>query len=434
MNCQLSLNFITATNNGIKILNPAVFIYDFTAYDNSILGSTGYGIVLIGLDENLFLAEDNTSFQRVIQRNSVQVKGAGIVTGVSDSRIIDNDITISFQQEEQNTNLSYGIGLLASNCTAESNSVQGKVDIQNKILSKGGILIYMPPAEKQTASTIVKRNRIYGGIGNGVEIASQIDNLVNINTSIDDLSIDGNLIRNMGLNGIAVQEGILTTDNISITNNKIRQCNVYSGNIASWWKYAGIVLKSGENIKITGNEISGNGVNIEDSKIQSGGIYAEQVIDLLISGNQIINNGNVKIPSAQAVILIPSKPGEGNKDIKIVDNVVKGSAAPSLYTGGNTVIVTIIEGKRITVGTDSKTIVTGNHFESLINDDNFEVVELYSQRCIFSNNYVEGGKNSLAANLIYCLYMTAIGNVTGREIYCQPIPNINIVEYNVVFQ
>ncbi len=386
VNCQLSLNFITASNNGIKILNPAVFIYDFTAFDNSILGSAGYGIVLIGLDENLFSAEDNTSFQRVIQRNSVQVKGAGIVTGVSDSKIIDNDITISFQQEEQNTNLSYGICLLAPNCTAESNSVQGKVDIPKNILSKGGILIYMPPAEKQTAGTIIMGNRIYGGIGNGVEIASEIDDLVNKNTAIDDLNIDGNLIRNMGLNGIAVQEGILSTDNISITNNKIERCNFYSGNIAFWWKYAGILLKSGENIKIAGNEILENGVNIEDSKIQTGGIYAEQVINMIISGNQFINNGNQKIASTQAVIHIPANPEKGNEDIKVVDNVVKGSAAPALFLGGEYSSGTVREKYKLVYGLDMKTIITGNHFESLINGP---AVDLQCSRTVFSDNYVE---------------------------------------------
>ncbi|UCE08318.1 MAG: right-handed parallel beta-helix repeat-containing protein, partial [bacterium] len=424
-NIQISQNFITAQGSGIKVNNPAIIVYDFTAFDNSIVGSSEFGIILRGLDENLFLPEDVASFQRAIQRNSVQVKGAGIVIGVSDAKILDNDITIKYAEAHQQ-NISYGIVIMASNCTAANNTLQGVIDLSTNIRSKGGIYIFVPPSHKQDARSkkiIIRANRISGGIANGIEIASNIDNVV----------IESNLIHKMGLNGIAVDSKIQSTNNMIISNNKISRCNQLVGAGTSWWKYAGIVLKSGEKIQITGNEICENGRDITNPGFLVGGIYAEQVRNVIIANNQLINNGllSENFVSLQAVIHVPAIPTNsvGNEDIKVVNNLVQGSRAPALFLGGefncfkfNNLIICF--------GQDTKTIISGNHFESLITGP---TVQLQSNHCIFSNNYIEcpDSPNVDAVDLGYGWYLTATGNISSSPI--SGAGWVLVIEHNVIF-
>lgn len=429
-NAQISHNFISAASSGIKVFNREAILYNFTASDNSIIGCQEFGVVLIGLVENLHLEKDIASFQRVIQRNSVQVKGAGIIVAVSDSKVLDNDITITYGATGQ-TNFSYGIGILASNCTAANNSIQGIVDLEKKIFPKGGMIIYSPYSESLKANTILRANRISGGIGNGVEIALGINDLVANNPVIKNLVIESNLIQNMGLNGIAVQDGMQTTNNLMIANNKIQRCNRLVDDVASWWKYAGIVLRSGEKIQIIGNEIFENGRYTTSQQFHIGGIYAEQVREVIIANNQIIDNGIIKTSGSEAVIQIPAIQNSGNEDIKIVDNLVKSSLAPALFLGGETESVDSEKTVIITRGLDKKTVITGNHFESLADGP---AVALQCSYCVFSNNYVECGDTDDrgAVDLGSGVWVTAIGNVTSAPISGLSISEV-VIEHNVVF-
>ncbi len=406
MNAQISQNSISAKKCGIKLHNPEILVYDFTAFDNSISNCDEFGITLIGLDENQFLGKDIASYQRIVQRNSIQVKGAGIVMGVADAKILDNDITIRYDLAGQ-LNISYGIIVRSENCTVANNSVHGTVDPKNNMTSKGGIFINVPLShtrDPRNKKVVVKTNRLSGGIGNGIEIGN----------NIDDLIIESNLIYNMGLNGIAVDSKVINTNSLLISNNKIRRCNKLVGTGGIWWKYAGIVLKSGEKIQILGNEICENGRDITNLDFHIGGIYAEQVREVIIANNQFVDNGilSPNILRSEAVIQIPAVPINyyGNEDVKITDNIVKGSRAPALFLGGEFFCYF-----RFCIGRDNKTVITGNHFESLIPGT---TVELQSNYCVFSNNYVESpdSPNTDAVDLGYGWYVTALGNVSSAPI------------------
>ncbi|MHC4084373.1 MAG: DUF6519 domain-containing protein [Planctomycetota bacterium] len=435
-NIQISQNFMTVSRIGIEINNQAIWVYDFTAVDNSFSGCREFGIVLRGLDENQFLPEGVASFQRVVQRNSFLVKGPGIATALADTNILDNNITISYQPAHQ-TDISYGIIIAAENCTAANNTIEGVVNPEKNLFSKGGILIRDPisPKEGLNKNVVIRGNRISGGIGNGVEIASEIDNM----------AIESNLISKMGLNGIAVQEQVRKTDNLLISNNKILRCNHLVGElsedkklIVDWWKYAGIVLRSGEKIQILGNEICENGRDITNPDFHIGGIYAEQVNSVIIADNQLVDNGNLQSPTSQAIIHIPADPNGGNEDVKVVDNLVKGSLAPALFIGGQWEYVpfyTPVAVLRLPRGLDIKTVITGNHFETLVNGS---AVDLQCTRCVFSNNYVECPDDPEidAVDLGYGWRVTAIGNVTSAPISgflpWFPITQV-IIEHNVIF-
>ncbi len=414
-NVQFSQNSITVTKTGIEIDTPASLIYDFTAFDNSIIGCSDYGIILRGLDENLFLSD--ASFQRVIQRNSIQVQGVGILVAVTDAKIIDNHITIN---SIPNTNEeTYGIKMLANDCTASNNSVHGVVNPGKNILSQGGIYIshnQVPLIRR----TVVSANRISGGAGNGIEIDSDFDNVM----------IDNNMIYDMNLNGIAVSDIVQNTNNLMISNNKIFRCNRDNETGMKWWQNAGIVLKSGEKIQIIGNEICENGRQ-GITGFQVGGIYAEEVTELMIANNHLIDNGPATGDptgvDVQAVIHIPAAPGVGNEDVKIVNNLIKGSHARALFLGGEFVCISL-GFFTICFGLDEKTVITGNHFESLVTGP---AVELQSNLCVFSNNYVECLDSSSSVDLGLGWFVTAIGNVVDEPIGGGGLQVV--IEHNVIF-
>jgi len=421
VNIQICQNFISVSDIGINMSDDGIWIYDFTAVDNSFIGCRKCGILLRGLDENQFLPEGVASFQRVIQRNSFLVKGPGIATALADTNILDNNITISYQPANQ-IDVSYGIIIAAENCTAANNTIGGVVNPEKNLFSKGGILLRAPISKKQDLSkNVIRGNRISGGTGNGVEIASEIDHLV----------IESNLISKMGLNGIAVREQVQKTDNLLISNNKILRCNRLLGT-NHWWKYAGIVLRSGEKIQILGNDICENGRNVTNPDFHIGGIYAEQVKCMIIANNQLVDNGNPNSPTVQAVIHIPAIPINfiGNEYVKMVDNLVKGSAAPALFLGGEKVCYTVWNDYLICFGQDIRTVITGNHFESLVSGP---AVQLQSNRCIFSNNYIECPDDPEidAVDLGFGWWVTAIGNVTSAKI--SGVGFFQVIEHNVVF-
>ncbi|MEE9555570.1 MAG: DUF6519 domain-containing protein [candidate division Zixibacteria bacterium] len=425
-NIQIGLNFIDALVSGIKASNVALFIFDFTAFDNSITGCNECGIILSGIDELPKVPKDITSYQRTIQRNSIQVQQAGIVTGISDTKILDNDITIAHRTGNESLKYSYGISIFAESCTAANNKIEGRIVPETNLGSKGGIFIgelFEGRNEIVNKNAIIRENRITGGIGHGIEIWSNADGL----------NIENNLISDMGLNGIAVAEHVIRTDNLLISNNRILRCNRLIGVGGRWWKYAGIVLQSGSRIQIIGNQVCENGRK-SNHNINVGGIYGQQLSEVIIANNQFIANGpeSDNFENSQAVIDIPAIPKypTGNSDVKVIDNLVKGSRAPALFLGGYWIYEIPPGGQeKQQKGTDIKVIITGNHFESLLHDF---AVKLQCSQCVFSNNYVECGVEfKFSVDLGYGWYMTVIGNVTNRGFINNGYKQL--IEHNVIF-
>ncbi|MHC4438870.1 MAG: DUF6519 domain-containing protein [Planctomycetota bacterium] len=172
INIQICQNFVSVSDIGIMMRDERIWIYDLSAVDNSFYGCKQVGILLVGQDQ--FMPEGVVGFQRVIQRNSFVVKGTGIATALADTNILDNNITISYQPANQTDDNSYGIIIAAENCTAANNTIEGVVNRNQKIFSKGGILIGNPFFRRGglCENVVVRCNRISGGTGNGVEIVS----------------------------------------------------------------------------------------------------------------------------------------------------------------------------------------------------------------------------------------------------------------------
>lgn len=405
LNIQISNNWLTARQIGIALNNPGILLRDFTAVDNTIINSENFGILINVFDENQFLPEDAKNFQRVIQRNSISVKGAGIKINVSNSKILDNDINIEHDPALKFNN-SRGIMLLAGNAMIANNTIHGVVNVKDNRFSFGGIYLEVGIEFTSTKyhQTDIHNNKILGGRQNGIEIASGVDGLV----------IEENQIAGMGLNGIAVRDEVPMVSNLRIKGNRITDCHRLLG-AEKWWQHAAIVLTRTRKVQISGNVICENGRQIAHKEIGVGGLYAEQIQEINISNNHFIDNGVENFSNSQAVILIPEMAGNSNSDIQIENNLIKGSYSPALKIGnfnctkfnfGNIIFL-------FCIALDNKAIITGNHFESVIEGPS---VLLNINRCLFTNNYVEGKGGDSSVDLGFGWYEKASGNVISAPI------------------
>lgn len=404
LNIQIRNNWISAKQIGISMNNPGIFLQDFTAIDNTINESEVAGIVINVLDENQFLEKDIANFQRVIQRNSISVKGVGIALNASDSKIIDNEININNNPNQEFKNR--GIMLLATNGTIANNNIHGIVNIKEKMYSYGGIFLN---AGKEYDSTKyheidIHNNKIIGGRGNGIEIVSNISGLV----------IEENQIAGMGLNGVAVKQDVRFVNNLRIKGNHINDCLQLAGDKEFlWWQYAGIVLSNTHKTQIIGNLICDNGISKKKDGPAISAFYAERISEINISDNHFINNGNPKTASTQAVIHIPIEDNNINRinsDIQISNNLIKSLQSPALILGNYSNIIE--DGEEVVAATDKKAVITSNHFES---NNRGPIVELHISHCVFSSNYVSC-LPKISVSLGYGWFVMANGNVISDPI------------------
>jgi hypothetical protein len=395
LNVQLSNNWISARQIGISMNNPGILLQDFTAIDNTINESEKAGIVINVLDENQFLEKDIANFQRVIQRNSISVKGAGIILNASDSKILDNEINIKHYPDQDFKNR--GIMLLATNGTIANNTIHGTVNIKEKIFSYGGI--YLDVGQEYASTKYheidIHNNKIIGGKSNGIEIASNI-------------------------NGLVIEENQIAGINLRIKGNHINDCHQLAGNKEIWWwKYAGIVLTNTQKTQILGNIICDNGSSLEQEGTFVSAFYAERIIEISISDNQFLNNEVLGMPNEQAAIHVQFGNLFGNSDIQITNNLIKSTLSPAIIIGNYRCYLWAC------FALDNKAVITGNHFESSLDGP---IVELQINHCIFASNYVDcQGSDNPSVTLGFGSYMMANGNVISGPItgagYSQQIIN-----------
>jgi len=402
-NAQINNNWITAKQSGISINNEGIILQDLTVTDNTFIECQKAGIFINAFDENQYTEKDDLNFQRVIQRNSINVKGMGIVVNISDTKILDNDITLN---HEPNLGIkdSYGVVLLAGNSIIANNSIHAMVDVEQEKLSRGGVFLAL---QKELSSTqyhhiAIKDNKITGGIGNGVEIASDITGL----------EIRGNQIESMGLNGIAAQDQVSSVNDLHITGNHIHHCHQLAGKYIQWWAYGGIVLTATHNAQITDNIITDNGNALNHQTTFISAFYAERINNISISNNQFINNEVPGILNQQAVIHIPivESLSDTNSDIRINNNLVKSTLSPSLNLG-HFVCFNLLD-IRICFGIDNKVVITANHFES---DIAGPIVNLQASQCVLSDNYISSDPDN-SASLGFGIAVMANGNVVSDPI------------------
>jgi hypothetical protein len=420
-NIQIDKNIINATDVGINLHNPALFLMDLTIVDNSIVGGAVVGIVIFGNTslEQLGQLERRNRIQRIIQRNSISVEGMGIDLQIPHCEVLDNVINIQGNRG-QNTDRSWGIMLRSHKCSIVNNAISAFVDIQQGKLPKGGI--YLDPntrmAEDEQHGIDIVRNTIIGGVQNGIEIASDINGI----------AIEGNEIANMVLNGIAVQEHVRFANNLRIAGNHIHDCfTPFPTNQGlSWWRNAAIVLTSIRNAQIIGNRIINNGRNVtEASKVLGFGvIFAEQVNEIQILDNHFTDNwvSDQRI-SNQAIIHVPirfhpqfSNDLPLNADVQISNNMVKGPNTRALEIGNYTQFVINIPPFANFVifwGMDSKSVIGNNNFETMLNEP---IVYLHISQCIFSNNFVGCAPTGSTVLLGYGSNVMANGNVVSDPI------------------
>lgn len=410
-NIQIDKNIINATEVGINLVNPALFLMDLTIVDNSITGATQIGIAISGItsSEQLGQVERRNRIQRVIQGNSISSESIGIFLQTPHFEVLDNVINIQGGDQEQN-NWSWGIMLVSHKCSIVNNTINAFVDIEQRRLPKGGI--FLSPStrivEGEQHGIDVIRNTIVGGVQNGIEIASHIDGLV----------IEDNEIANMMLNGIAVQAHVRFVNNLRIAGNHIHDCFNPLGSF--WWSNAAIVLTSTRKAQIIGNRIVNNGNSLgEDSKIIGyGAFYAEQVNEIQILNNQFLDNwvSNGRI-SGQAIIHVPihfySQPSDAlpfNADIQVSNNIVKGANTRALEMGN---YVRFPLGDIQYLSWDRKAVINGNNFETTLKGP---IVLMEISLNVFSNNFVGCDTSNSSVSLGFGFNVLANGNMVSDPI------------------
>ena len=426
-NIQIDSNIITAMEVGIEMADNSIYLADFTAVDNSITGCKQAGILL-----RVYGSEDQTSFerdislQRVLQRNSFVVQGTGIDVNLPGCRLLDNDINHNMNPGNDSTN-SRGIIVGSSECTVSGNTIQANIDPNGAPGPYGGIYINLGFNTAQNVDhqqIHIRHNRILGGMGNGIEIGSNINGL----------AIEENQILDMGLNGIAVQNQVDFVNSLVIKGNHIRNCHrLIASGVDLWWKYAGIVLTSTRKTQIIGNVICDNGI-VADQGIDLPGLgafYAKEIKEITISNNQFMNNGVPGIDNFQAVIHIPIRENvltdiQANSDVQITNNIVKAVAFTALYLGSY-VRFKGLENQQA-IATDHKIIISNNQFESSFG---YYTVLLGVSHSIFSGNYVSN--NHPKAPSVYIGYgvdVALTGNITKGPIISQ-FGNNQLIESNL---
>jgi len=422
-NVEVKSNTIKSSRSGISVDNPSVFFANFAVCDNSITGCKHYGIILRGLVWIIRPGDDAPGWYTLIQRNLIEAACAGIKTNADRANVCGNNIRVAYEGHPEKAGDSFGIIIEANHCTIADNFVHGIVDPDKKIFSRGGILINIEPVDEIDSLAIIDSNRIQGGIGNGVEIASNLDGG----------RIDTNKISDMNLNGVAVAETVTHVHNLSISNNDISNCLGLTIDSVKWWCYAGIVLSNCAKTQILGNSIYDNGRNITDPDVEVGGIFVDLAQYLTIADNKIIDNGPSLQPKEtalttvtiaaqpsrmmnQAMIHIPGHPSDRSNDhVTLTGNTVKGSYAPALILGLYWKYYDYEGKKKLRYACGLNAVVSGNSFESTRhNVDSPPTVQLQCNLCVFSNNLVTSRFGSV--DIGFGWFMTVIGNVTAAPI------------------
>ncbi len=404
-NLHIQNNSIEAEIRGISIVNSGILLLDFSAVDNTITRSQQIGIALQSSDETDYKGTNEALYQRVIQRNSINVNGSGIFTLTSNCKILDNDIISTGKQESEYE--SSGIGVGAGNCIIANNVIRGIIDPEEGIYASGGIVLL--PYYDSLRQIEIRNNEILGGTSNGISI--QFD--------IDGLTVQENHITGMGLNGIAVSSYTSTVNNLTIKDNLITNCLQLVGSTESWWKYAGIVLTKTTNTQITGNIIRDNGSTLNVDRVNISALYAEQLERINISDNQFINNEVPGRPNQQAVIHIPISNTDEivHSDINITNNFVKGSASKSLILGS---YICSDFDPPICYANIHKAVITGNHFEASYDPEVGPlgpIVQLQMSVCMFASNFVGCRADSISGVSIgYGWYVMANANIVSSPI------------------
>lgn len=401
-NILIGRNRIQAKTTGIALNSPGIILKDFRAIDNDISNCETFGIHVNVLDENIFIAEDLAESMTIFQDNVISVKGGGISTNAPGSKIVNNYIDIH-QPAGMQSDQSRGIILAGSGAVVELNVIRAEVSPDNVIFSLGGIFIKIRPIDWQMSDNriTIRNNRITGGRQHGIEIGSLIRGL----------TIEGNLITGMGLCGITVREEVVNLFNLTIAENRITDCQRLVGQ-ESWWELGVIVLRGITGFRMTDNVIAENGKPVDPVNFFTGVLYIEKTSDCTISGNQFLGNGLRASPQGRAVIHFPAMNTNGNTNITIVNNLIRGSAAASLRLGNSAMITP--GGVNVSYGLDHKVVIEGNHFESPVAGP---IVFLNCSRCIFSGNYVEcAPASNLSVSLGNGWYVTAGGNMVSAPI------------------
>ncbi len=422
-NIQIDKNIIVAPTVGIALASEVVILlFDLTIVDNSIVTSQIAGIYIYVESGELQGALDNSNaLQRVIERNSISVRGAGILMNLARCKVLDNDININ---PEANSTFfeSRGIILQGDDCTISNNTIRGNTN--SDFNSYGGIYLELESisAVNNKSQTRISNNRILGGIHNGIEIVSDVDGLV----------IEENLISGMGLNGIAVQPKVEFVNNLSIKGNQIKDCLSLAGISQNWWKYAGIVLTTTRNTQINGNTICDNRADENLPTINMGAFYADKINEISISDNHFINNGRQDQVLAQSVIHIPLRTNTPtsiviNSDIQITNNIVKSGRSSALTLGSN------VDDGKTNVATDENAIITNNHFEATTSGLFFCFILLNINKLIFASNYVSIGQSNASTVLLLSSKNVMANNnvisgpISGTGVNQQIINNLQIV-------
>jgi Family of unknown function (DUF6519)/Carboxypeptidase regulatory-like domain/Right handed beta helix region len=208
----------------------------------------------------------------VVERNTMNVSGIGVICQCVDGSFRGNTIRCP----------ATGLDLTCEFTRVLENSV----DATTGVFNVGGLItVRSLNVTEELGFVRISGNRLQGGQVHGILIAGNLNDLV----------VENNLIRGMGLNGITAADD-------------------------------SIFVRSG---RISGNQITGC-QGIKGSSLTGGAIVLSEVQnDLLVHGNQLLSNGGIGMwlnPFAQA--------GESVLRLRIQDNSQDGDGSTQMVSAG----------------------------------------------------------------------------------------------------
>jgi hypothetical protein len=246
--------------------------------------------------------------RHLVQSNSMSVTGIGVRSACAETQVRDNTISVT----------SVGVSLFAPFCDVQNNMILGNPS-QN--LPATALI------ELQLRARVarVRGNRLLGGPGNGVSLASRSDSV----------AIEDNEIIGMAQNGITSVDGVSLLPRLSVSRNSISGC---SGGAAggTFWHAGAIVVADVTDAQIIDNKINGN--STPPAAVGAHAIYAGYAIGGDLSRNQIFDNFTTApvAGNATGAILVLVSQGEilvhGNR---LRSNGGLGIAVLNLDTSGS---------------------------------------------------------------------------------------------------
>ena len=251
------------------------------------------------------------TLRHLVQSNSMSVTGTGVRSACAETLVRDNSISVT----------AVGVDLSAPFCDVQNNVITGD---PSRNLSATALI----ELQLRARDARVRGNRLLGGPGSGVSLASRSDSV----------AIEDNEIIRMAQNGVTTVDGVSLLSRLSISRNSISGC---SGGAAggTFWHAGAIAVADVTDAHIIDNTINGN--STPAAAVGAHAIYVGLAIGGDLSRNQIFDNfaaapvagnatGAIAVLTSQGELLIHGNRLRGNGGFGIAVLSLDASGSVSL--------------------------------------------------------------------------------------------------------